>query len=98
MAKGMTKAQVASNLESLNKLINNTKYNNSDNLKTLDYLINNRLAGTWDTAGGQSAVKSMNSIYKDLEKTMNSIEDLYNNLNSFCLTASYEERSEEKRI
>lgn len=98
MAKGMTKAQVAASLESLNRQINKTKYTNSQNLDTLDYLINERLAETWDTTGGQNVVKSMNNIYKSLETTMKSIEDLYNNLNSFSLTQSYEERTEEKRI
>ena len=98
MAKGMTKAQVAASLESLNRQINKTKYTNSQNLDTLDYLINERLAETWDTTGGQNVVKSMNNIYNSLETTMKSIEDLYNNLNSFSLTQSYEERTEEKRI
>ena len=98
MAKGMTKAQVAASLESLNRQINKTKYTNSQNLDTLDYLINERLAEIWDTTGGQNVVKSMNNIYKSLETTMKSIEDLYNNLNSFSLTQSYEERTEEKRI
>ena len=78
--------------------INKTKYTNSQNLNTLDCLINERLAKTWDTTGGQDAVKSMNNIYKSLETTMKNIEDLYNNLNSFSLKASYEERTEEKRV
>lgn len=98
MAKGMTRAQVAASLESLNRQISKTKYTNSQNLDTLDYLINERLAEIWDTTGGQNVVKSMNNIYKSLETTMKSIEDLYNNLNSFSLTQSYEERTEEKRI
>ena len=98
MAKGMTKAQVAASLESLNRQINKTKYTNSQNLDALDYLINERLAETWDTTGGQNVVKSMNNIYNSLETTMKSIEELYNNLNSFSLTQSYEERTEEKRI
>ena len=94
----MTKAQVAASLESLNRQINKTKYTNSQNLNTLDCLINERLAKTWYTTGGQDAVKSMNNIYKSLETTMKNIEDLYNNLNSFSLSASYEERTEEKRV
>lgn len=98
MAKGMTKAQVAASLESLNRQINKTKYTNSQNLNTLDCLINERLAKTWDTTGGQDAVKSMNNIYKSLETTMKNIEDLYNNINSFSLKASYEESTEEKRL
>ena len=98
MAKGMTRAQVAASLESLNRQISKTKYTNSQNLDTLDYLINERLAEIWDTTGGQNVVKSMNNIYKSLETTMKSIEDLYNNLNSFSLKASYTESTEEKSI
>ena len=41
-------------------------------------------------------IKNDKQLFEDIVKLQ--VEDLYNNLNSFSLSASYEERTEEKRV